>query len=229
MRFATGLLVLTAFQPLPATAGEYSALLDEAASALNNDYNKAWAFTETTIESEIKTVARYDPSRFGDDRWDLLTVDGRTPTDEEIVEFTEDKADETDDGDDGGYDGVHDMFQPESLSLIEEFDDHWLFSFIPSEDDFEDGFAAFVDGTLKVAKDGPYIESIILQSDKPFKPRFGVKISEFLTRLEFNRAAGTGPVVPVSMDVRVKVRAFLAISVNETISISYSDYEYVGD
>jgi hypothetical protein len=56
-----------------------------------------------------------------------------------------------------------------------------------------------------------------------------VKIKEFVTRLMFGPAADGGPIVPLSVDVRIKARAFIAIGIDETMSISFSDYEYVGD
>ena len=54
-------------------------------------------------------------------------------------------------------------------------------------------------------------------------------ITDFRTRLTFSPAAAGGPIVPVSVNVRIKARAFLVIGIDETISISFSDYEYVGD
>jgi len=230
-RFATRVAALALFIPMQAVAGDYSAVLREATAALANDYMRDWAFTETSLDSESATVARFDPARSGNEQWQLLTVNGRSPTDEEIADFLDDKvhdmAEEDDDGDSGK--DVAELVQPESLSLVEESADHWLFSFIPSEDEFDQGFAEHVDGTLKVARDSPYVEFINIQSKKPFRPQFGVKISEFATQLAFGPAAADGPIVPLAIDIRIKARAFLAIGIDEMISISFSDYEYVGD
>ena len=159
-----------------------------------------------------------------------MTVNGRNSTSEEETEFRAEKAndDPGNDDDDPGND-VEEMVQMDSLSLIEETDDHWMFSFVPSEDEDDEGFMDHVDATLKIARNGPYVEFINLKSNKPFRPQFGVKISEFVTRLTFGPAATDGPIVPYSIDIRIKVRAFLVIRVDETMSISFSDYEYVGD
>ncbi len=114
----------------------------------------------------------------------------------------------------------------ESLELLEETDDHYLFSFIPSDDD--EDFLEHLDATVKIIKSGPYIEYIDMHNSKPFRPRIGVKISNFVTRLGFGPAAEGGPIVPIFIDVRIKMRAFFIINVDETVSISYSDYEFVG-
>lgn len=232
LRIAVRIPILALLLPLIGSASDYSSLLEEATDALDNDFEDNWAYTETTVESDGTYVGRYDPTRPDNQRWTLLTVDGRTPTDDEFADFLDEKADEVsrdEDNDDDSGNDVGDMVQPDSLELIEESDDHWLFSFVPSEDEEDEGFLEHVDATLKIARNGPYLEIINLQSSKPFKPQFGVKVSNFVTRLQFGPAATDGPIVPVSVDIRIKARAFLAISVDETVSISYSDYKYVGE
>ena len=230
---AFAISMIACLAPLRAAAGDYSALLQEAASALDNDFAEQWAFTETSIESELTTVARFNPANPRGELWQLLTVDGRSPTGEEIADFVEEKAEESSRNDNNEKDEsgneIEEMVEPHSLQLIEETDDHWLFSFDPSEDDDEEEFKQFVDATLRIAKDGPYIEYIHMQSRKPFRPQFGVKVKEFVTRLGFGPAATRGPIVPVSIEIRIKARAFLVAGVDETFSTSYSDYEYVGD
>jgi hypothetical protein len=224
-------LIIACLLPLQVAAGDYSALLQEAASALDNDFDNQWAFTETSIESELTTVARFNPANPRGERWHLLTVDGRSPTGEEIADFAEEKAEESWRSDDYEKDepgnDVEEMVEPDSLQLIEETDEHWLFSFDPSEDDDEEEFLKFVDATLRIAKDGPYIEYIHMQNNKPFRPQFGVKVKEFVTRLVFGPAATGGPIVPLSVDIRIKARAFLVVGVDETFSTSFSDYEFV--
>ena len=213
----------------PAVANP-AAILQEAAQSMDDDYRQEWAYTETSIESDTQTTGRYDPRQPVGEQWQLLSFNGRKPTADEIAEYAEDK--EHDNGSSSPDDRDHDfddVAQADSLELIEETDEYWLYSFTPVEDDDEEEFMKFVDATMKIVKDGPYIEYIDLHSNKPFKPQFGVKVKEFVTRLIFGPAAVGGPIVPLSVDVRIKARAFLAIGIDESMSISFSDYEYVGD
>ena len=85
-----------------------------------------------------------------------------------------------------------------------------------------------VGGTIKVIRDGNYLEYIDLRNDKPIRPAFSVKISRFLTRLTFGPAGDDGPIVPLSIEVEVKGRAMLVIKIDERESVNYGDYEYVG-
>jgi hypothetical protein len=157
-------------------------------------------------------------------------LNDRQPTTQEIADYAEEKAD--DNGSSSADKGDHDIdgiAESDSLRLMEETDDYWLYSFTPVEDDDEEEFMKHVDATMKIIKDGPYIEYIDMHSNKPFKPQFGVKVKEFVTRLQFCRASSDGPIVPLSVHVRIKARAFLAIGIDEMMSVSFSDYEYVGD
>jgi hypothetical protein len=228
---ATRLATFAFLLPLQAFAGDYDDIVRAAIDALDDDYHEQWAFTETSVESELTTVARYNPGGLASQPWTLLSINGGEPDAEETADFLESKADEfaEDDKDDDSKDGIEQMINPGSLLLLDETDSHLLFSFIPSEDEFEAGFAEHVNGTIKIAKGVPYVEFINLENSEVFKPQFGVKISEFQTRLKFAPAALDGPIVPTSINVRIKARAFLAIKVDETISYSYTDYRYVGD
>ncbi|MFQ5982828.1 MAG: hypothetical protein ACE5KS_05590 [Woeseiaceae bacterium] len=206
-------------------ANYYAALFEEAVEAIDGDYVREWAYTETSADSESTTIGRFDPTLPEGERWTLVSIDDREPTATEIAEFAALKSDH--DGDDSSDAG--DMVEPDSLTLIEETVDYWLFSFIPAEDEDDEGFFVSVDATLKIIKDGPYLEYIDMRNNKPFKPRAGVRVKEFLTRLRFGPAAPDGPVVPLSIDVKINARAFLLIGINEAVTIRYSDYEHVGE
>lgn len=229
--FATALCGCLAASFVPADTpgpGDHAALLTEAIAALGDDFKRDWAFTETAVQSERTTVGRFDPRRPEGERWTLVTVDGREPTGEEIDEFLSEKAKERGDSGDDGETSVRGMVEPDTLRLVEETADYWLFSFVPDEDEDGEEFAAAMDGTLRIAKDGRYLEYIDIRNTKPFKPQFGVKINEFMTRLRFGPADGDGAVVPLSVDIKVDVRAFLVKRVRETISITFDEHEFVG-
>jgi len=218
-------LVLTA----PVVADDHVAIVEQAFANISNDYHQEWAFTESVIEDGVTFVGRYDPRLPENARWSLLTVDGREPTAEESDEFQDDRQDEFHDDDD---DNEIDIVDVDTLKLVEETDEYWLFRFIPDMDDDEDDeaqkFMQQVDGTVKIIRDGNYLEYIDMRNKKPIRPVFGVKFSRFLTRLTFGPAGGEGPIVPLSIDVEVRGRAMLVIKIDERESVHYDDYEYVG-
>ena len=227
--------------PAFATEGDYSELFESAVQAVTWDLEETWAYTETTSGSDGDYAARYDPRLPEDRRWTLLSVDGRKPTGEEIAEFLQGKAEEFPDEDlDEDYDeddgnDADSMVDPGTLELLEETDDYWLFSFVPTDFDSDDEDAELgrtmlesMSGTVKIAKDGRHLVFIDIHNTKPLRPKTGVKMKEFLTRLEFGPAIADGPIVMKSMDVVVKLSAFLVVRVNERESVRFSDFEYAG-
>ena len=129
-----------------------------------------------------------------------------------------------------GRDDHATIVRPGTLELVEESDDAWHFAFEPADDEDEESreFMRHVEGRLVVRKSGHYVETISLRNEKPIRPMPGVKISTFETLIEFGPAVPGGPIVPRSIDVRVRGRAFLAIGFDETESIRFSAWEYAG-
>jgi len=217
--------------------GSYEALFQAAINAITWDFHEDWAFTSTTSGSEGERVGRYDPRQPEGERWTLLTIDGRAPTDEESAEYAENQGDHhfgDDDGDDdGGDDNAIDMVEPGTLRLIEETDDYWLLSFAPTDDDDDDDVGRKVlesmQGTVKIIKNGEYLAYIDIHNEKPIRPKVGVKMKKFLMHMEFGPAADGGPVVMQSMDFAIKLSAFVLVRVNEAESVAFSEFEYAGE
>ncbi len=231
------LIALTALAlacPLSAEADDYSEIVSLAFAALDTDFDREWAFTETSTEEESTYVGRYDPRE--EDPWMLLSIDGREPTADEARDWRSRKGDGRDEDDDDDDDDQEDSAEvrfvtPDTITLIEESDEHWLFGFQPAaegNDDEEIEFMRHVEGRLRVSKDGNYVESIDLRNTRPIKPAFSVRINTFVTTLTFGPAAEGGPIVPQTIDVHVRGRAMLAVRFNETEAVRFTDYEYAG-
>ena len=234
-RLPIALIALALSFPLSASADDYSEIVALAFATIDNDFDRDWAFTETSTEEESTYVGRYDPRR--EDPWELLSVDGRDPTPEEASQWRAQKGrhggDDEDDEEADEDDGLEVEFvTPDTITLIEETDDHWLFGFDPNvdvDDEHGEKFMRHVEGRLTVVKDGHYVESIDLRNSRPIKPAFSVRINTFVTTLTFGPAAEGGPIVPKTIDVHVQGRAMLAVRFDETEAVRFSDYEYAGE
>lgn len=231
-RLSIALVALILSFPLTAAADDYSEIVALAFATIDNDFDREWAFTETSTEEESTYVGRFDPRR--EDPWELLSIDGRDPTPEEAHQWREqkgrhDREDEQEEEDEGLE---VEFVTPDTITLIEETDDYWLFGFDPNvnvDDERGEKFMRHVEGRLTVIKDGHFVESIDLRNTRPIKPAFSVRINTFITTLTFGPAAEGGPIVPKSIDVHVQGRAMLAVRFDETEAIRYSDYEYAGE
>lgn len=209
-------------------ADDYATLLAEATHSLENFDNSDWAYTETSATSDGTFVGRYDPRLADDKRWALISVDDRAPTDKEREEFITRKPGSEESDEDSDDDTIASMINVETLQLIEETESYWLFDFAPQGGEDEKSFMDNVTGELKITKDYLHLSSIQLRATRPFKPQFGVKISEFLTLMQFGPVGGRQQIAPLSMEFRVKARAFVVKGIDEQSRITFSDYEYVG-
>ncbi len=208
-RLLLGLALLSA--PSLAAEEDYNAIFEKAVESIDSNFEESWAYTETQVNSEGTWVGRSDPSRPPGERWQLLSVDGRDPTDEELEEYLEDK-------------NVDAMIEPDSLHLIEDADDYWLFGFVPDDEEI----MSSVDATIRIDKKSGHLEYIDLRNHETIRPAVGVKISKLVTRLTFGPAAEGGPIVPLAAQVEIKGRAYLVVSFDEQDDLRNSDFVYVG-
>ena len=207
-----------------AAAENYDDLFEEALQSVDFEFARNWAYTETSVDDEHVWVGRFDPRRPAGERWELISVDKRAPTDDEIEEYLDDRDEDFPDGDDNE---VVAMVEPDSVRLIEETDEYWLLGFNLDED--EKAVVENVDATIRINKPGRYLEYIDVHNRAVMKPAFGVRLNKLITRLTFGPAAESGPIIPLSTRVEVSGRAFLFISFDEQEISSNSDFEYAGE
>lgn len=200
---------------------DYNAIFEKAVDAVEFEFHKTWAYTETQVNSEGTWVGRFDPRRPSGERWQLLSVDGRDPTEEELEEYLKDKNHD-DSGDDEN--SVNAMVEPDSVRLIENAEDYWLFGFMPDDEEI----MGSVDATIRIDKDSGQLEYIDLRNHETIRPAIGVKISKLITRLSFGPAVEGGPIVPLATQVEVKGRAYLVVSFDEQEMLRNSDFVYAG-
>jgi len=211
--------------PFAGAEENYKDLLDEAIGNIEWEFEKEWAFTETSLSDGELFVGRFDPRLEDDQQWTLLSVDGKEPTSRQRRKYVHDKDEHRGDSDDDNR--VTAIIEPDSLELVEETDGHWLFTFVPAED--QEAFMTSVDAKIRIVKDGRYVDSLEMRNFQDIKPGFGTKITKIQMRFTFGPALDAGPIVPKSMDVQVTGRALLFIGFDEIEVTKYSDFEYAGD
>jgi len=207
----------------PAHAQDYKQLFEDAVATVDWELEKNWAFTESTLTDDKRWVGRHDPRNNEDERWTLISVDGRMPTEDELSEFAN-KKDEHETSDSSQRVDIVDV---DTVELLEETEEYWLLNFIPDEDEVE--FIDNVDATVKIIKDGRYLEAIDLRNNADITPGFGTKIGTFRLHFEFGPATEGGPIVPRNMAIQVSGRALLFFGFDETEIIEYSDFEFAGN
>jgi hypothetical protein len=158
-------------------------------------------------------------------------VDGRQPTDDEIEKFLKGHAggDEPADDEESSEEvGLSASIDSSSLVLLKDTGTHLEYGFKPaSEEEEGDDMSEYLDGLLRISKEGPRVESFEMRSREPFSPAFSVKIKEFSTVMTFAPVGEEGSVLPESVEVRMVGRAMLFKKLDETVETRFSDYERV--
>jgi hypothetical protein len=208
-------------------AETHEALVERAFDSLETEVRDHWAFTRTETSAKGVYVATHDPRR--EPAWELLTVDGREPSSDELEDFLATRARERGD-DEEDEDDTRSMVSPGSVELIDETDERWLFNFSPLADsEDERKFMEAVEGRLEVAKDGHYVRKLHLRNLETIKPGKGVKLKVFDTRFEFAPAPDGSAVLPALVRAKVKGRAMLVVGIDEEQTVEFSDYQRVID
>lgn len=213
-----------------ALAETHEELIDRAFEAVEDDLSARWSYTRTEEDQDGVYVGRYDPRQPESERWTLITVDGREPSADETEDYLEqrNRAQASDPDDDEK--GLSSIMAKGSAVLLDETDSFWLFGFKPLGDSEDDkAFMESVDGTLKIVKDGHYVAEISLQNSSPIKPAKGVKIKAFFTRLAFAPIEDGGPALPRSIQASIQGKAFLVMNIDETETVTFSEFEQVLD
>lgn len=226
MRTLIPLLFLLAAPPVHAETHEE--IVERAFASMEFNLRDYWSFTETTQSADGLFVARFDPRLPDDQRWDLISVDDRKPTEDEHETFREGKGNHGDDDSSEGGSEFRSMVAEGSLELLEESEHYWEYRFRPNADsDDEEELMKAVDGTLRVEKDGHYVTWLRMRNREPVKPGRGVKLDVFDVRMAFAPAYVGGPVLPESVSTSIKGKAMLVIKFDEEERVSYSDFERV--
>lgn len=215
-----GILLALSF---PAVATNHQQLLDSAFAQFDDNFTEHWSYTETLTTSDGIMVGHYSPSR--ESPWQLMTIDGEPPSTSEAKAYLKRKADEAEGGRNSRRDPAE-LVTPGTLQLINETDEHWTFSFVPHGEGDDAAVMEYLTGHLQISKAGGHLNFIDIRNEDSFRPRFGVRIHEFLSRFEFERK-DDGDVLPVAFEFKIRLKAMGLMNVDEGITGRYSDYRRV--
>ena len=219
-----GLLSLALALTLSVRATEVPAYVREALSHFISDAPKGWAYTLTTTKDGDTSIERYDPGQPIGAQWTLLQRNGRPPTDNERQRYIQYKTGTTqgttraatfekNDIDFGTLRLVReDAARAEFESRFREGDNKMLAHFVVN---------------LTFSKSPAVLEKFALRLGAPFSPVIGVRMKELFVDMTFSPATVDRPSLPLTSTSRFHGRFMLVKSIDEEISISYSDYSRV--
>lgn len=206
-------------------AGPTPPELETALKGFRSEGPKGWAFTQTTTSAGKSLVERYEPISKNFLHWTLLSQDGREPTADEIQKYNERKTRRT--APDNAP-NVKDQLAPDTCETVSETPEYGVYRFglKPAGDD--DTSARFMNVTFTLHRPSNTIEKVDLASTGPFSPVFLVKVREARTVMRYSLPGEGRPSLLQSVDMRIRGRAMWIRSLDQDLSVAYSDYEYAG-
>ena len=114
-----------------------------------------------------------------------------------------------------------------SAERLSDEADRSVFRFKVKPGGKDDSSAAFMRVTFSFHKPTSTIERVELASIEPFSPMLTVKIEEARTTMHYTLPSDDRPTLLDHIEVKVRGRAMLFKSLDEDMTVKYSDYQYV--
>jgi len=186
---------------------------------------KGWAFTQTTTTSDRSRVERFEPLGRHSIQWKLLQQDGRVPTNDETQKYTELKtrrsSNET-------APNVKEQIIPDTCEILSENSERGVYRFQLKPGDSDDSSAQYMRATFTLHRPTATIERVELASTGPFSPVLMVKVQEARTVISYTLPVSDQPSLLDKVSVHIRGRAMWFRSLDQDMTVSYSDYAYAG-
>lgn len=195
----------------------------EALKSFKAEGAKGWAFVQTTRSRSQSLVERYDPAKSEFMRWTLLQLNGKPPSEKEAREYQEKHTRRS------NNETAPDVTKQLDLATAEQIADDadrtvYRFHLIAGGKD--DTSAKYMAATFTLHKPTSTIQRIVLANTEPFAPMMSVKIQEARTEIDYSLPTADRPSLLDRIAVRVRGRAMWVKSLDEDMTVVYSDYTY---
>ncbi|OCQ20880.1 hypothetical protein A7985_13885 [Pseudoalteromonas luteoviolacea] len=183
-----------------------------------------WAFTyhHNEIEEGEKTdiYAQYFPQNPRGERWQLLKLNGASPTQKQVKDFASKRENE-------GYSiKLTELINPQSLSIEKETAQTITFSYPVQLADLGKDAIGKLMGTVKINKSSASIEEVNIINTDEFSPVALADISHFKLNMQFQTINDS--VLPKSSYMEMSGTFSFFIDIEETSKTVFSDYQFLG-
>lgn len=219
------------------SANEGTALFEKAyKNAVLSSYQN-WAITQTSAEDEETRVERIDFSKTGDARWQLISIDGKAPSKGKIKKFLkqkrkEAKAEAKQRAKNSQDDSVQyllnrsiiPLVKPNTVTLVSQDNTNSIFHFRPLMTSAEEKeMEKSLYGELTIQNATESIVKVRLFNKETFSVE-GAKLSQFNQAISFTPTGSNHQTFLKSIQITMKGKAMGLFSLDQTSTITFSDY-----
>ena len=198
--------------------------LATALQTFRPDPPPGWSFTQTTVADGKSTVERCNAAKPEFDRWTLIRVDGRAPSEEELARYAENRSRRSRTG---TAPKITDQLDLATIEVVTDTAEVTVYRCKLRPGESSDKTAQHLRATLTLHKPTRTIESLALSSVGEFSPTLGVKVTELRTVMNYTRATDDAPPLPQKVSTRQRGTAFWFKILDAEMTVTFSDYERV--
>jgi len=184
-----------------------------------------WHYLRTRISEERTVVDRHDPTLPGPEHWQLVSIDGREPTEEELEEFNEDRADHSEDREKATAQMVLGAILPGSVRPMTADTGTERYALdLQSPDGRRKGTYERLTGDLEVrnSDSGPWISSVRVWNRETLRPVPGIRIDEARIRFDFELVEDT--VLPIAVTAFWAGELLMVKDLGGQVEVSLKDF-----
>ena len=225
VKFLVVLVAIMSIQALAKLSEADQELLDTAWNVSPEQVTGECGFLQTTTRPDeyedtryLEEKIRFDPSKEGEDAWELESVDGALPSVEALSEFRPERQ--------GVYfDLLNSQFDLTGASFHEDKGDIRTFKVpLQKTESIPAGMAKKLTGYIDIDVPTSTLRAAKIRVEKPFRFRVFMKVDKFNQTFLFDVDAEVNRFVLREMSMDMKMSA-LGQSHEMTLSVKYSDFE----
>ena len=186
-----------------------------------------WHYLRTRQGEEEVIVDRHDPTLPGEEHWQLVSIDGRAPTDDERREYEADRADHSDADERANNENWVKVIVPESVQLLATEGDAQRFGYrMQSPDGRREKLFAGIEGDLLVVDDADpaWIREVRLWNRETLRPALGVRIDAVDLVFRFRRQDDW--VVPTELQARWEGEFLMLKDISDELRFTLGDFRH---
>lgn len=187
-----------------------------------------WAYTVNRYENEegdvSESVEAFDGSLPYAERWQLLSVNTKTPTADQVHDYQRRKAEQEDSAQHISIE-LAELIQIPTLTLISDNNGEVTAGFDVYLSRLGDEASASLRGQLILNEELSFIRRIAITNTTTFSPVFSAKIEDFTLTIDF--IAINQAILPKAQSLEMKGSFAFFTEINETSQDTFSQYRRV--
>lgn len=189
-----------------------------------------WSVNVVNYENEegdiTSSIEHYTADAVTKNKWQLLRINGNTPTQMQQQEYLEEKQKHAEKKSTGNNHSINlnKLIKADSLQLTADLPSHAEFAFQVTMKKLGEDAAGKLSGVLSYNKHHEFIEKITITNNAEFSPMFSANITDIELTFEFIKI--NDAVLPMQQGLNMKGTFAFFTEIDEVSTTTFSNYQH---